>query len=286
MSYYPLISIMPKAVPYSFLLDTYPGALGAYSFRKLSSTYSGNCIRVRRSSDNTEQNIGFVNNVLDTASLLTFVGAGNGFITTWYDQSGNSKDVTQSTGVNQPRIVISGTLVTNPSNGKPCLNYTTALGAQNWLDLTNQTFNGNNTLFGVYNWNSGDSGILSYGQASSGKRRAIFVFSPTGSAPWYNYSSGFAQNLQIAAAATSTNYVTYSLFNTTSQQIEGSVNGGSVQSASRTLSNSAAAPIYLGRTESGEWLDGNIFEAIFYNSNQSTNRAGIRDNINSFYTIY
>lgn len=278
--------VFAGAAPYSFLLDTYSGAAAAYSLRKLSSTYTGNCIRVRRSSDNTEQNVGFVNNVLDTASLLSFVGAGSGFVTTFYDQSGNSKDVTQSTGVNQPRIVIAGALVTNTTNGKPCLNYTTVAGTQNWLQLTNQTFNGDNTLFGVYNWNSGDSGILSYGQASSGKRRAIFVYSPTGSAPWYHYASGFAQNLEIAAAATSTNYVTYSLFNTTSQQIEGSVNGGSVQSASRTLSNSAAAPLYLGRTESGEYLDGNIFEAIFYNSNQSTNRTGIRDNINTFYTIY
>jgi hypothetical protein len=30
-------------------------------------------------------------NDLDTASLLTFCGAGNGFVTTWYDQSGKCK---------------------------------------------------------------------------------------------------------------------------------------------------------------------------------------------------
>ena len=43
----------------SLLLDTYSGASVAYSLRKLSSTYSGSTIRVRRSSDNTEQDIGF-----------------------------------------------------------------------------------------------------------------------------------------------------------------------------------------------------------------------------------
>ncbi len=94
------------------LLDTYSGASAAYSLRQLSSTYTGNCIRVRRSSDNAEQNIGFVNNVLDEASLLTFCGAGNGFVTTWYDQSGNANNATQSTAFNQPQIVSSGAMIT------------------------------------------------------------------------------------------------------------------------------------------------------------------------------
>ena len=40
------------------LLDLYPSAAAAYSVRKLSNGYSGSAIRVRRSSDNTEQDIG------------------------------------------------------------------------------------------------------------------------------------------------------------------------------------------------------------------------------------
>ena len=61
------------------LLDTYSGAAAAYSLRQLSSTYSGDAIVVRRASDNTTQNIGFVNNELDTASLESFVKGGNVF---------------------------------------------------------------------------------------------------------------------------------------------------------------------------------------------------------------
>lgn len=56
------------------LLDTYPNAALAYSLRKLRTDYLGNAIRVRRSSDNTEQNIGFVGNDLDTTTMLDFVG--------------------------------------------------------------------------------------------------------------------------------------------------------------------------------------------------------------------
>lgn len=58
----------------SLLLDTYPNAAVAYSLRKLRTAYSGSAIRVRRSSDNTEQDIVFSGNDLDTQTMLDFVG--------------------------------------------------------------------------------------------------------------------------------------------------------------------------------------------------------------------
>jgi hypothetical protein len=86
-------------------------AATAYSTRKLSSAYSGFALRVRRSSDNTTQDIGFTpGGDLDTASLKTFVGGGDGYVTTWYDQSGNSKNLTQATNAQQPMLVASGVI--------------------------------------------------------------------------------------------------------------------------------------------------------------------------------
>ena len=104
----------------SYLLDTYGGASAAYSVFQLSSTAT-NCLRVRRSSDNAEQDIGFVSDTLDTASLLTFVGANDGFVTTYYDQSGNSSNFTQSSASNQPMIVNAGVVVT--SGGVPAVKF-------------------------------------------------------------------------------------------------------------------------------------------------------------------
>jgi hypothetical protein len=98
----------------SYILDTYGSAKVAYSFRKLSSTSTLSC-RVRRSSDNAEQDIGFVSDELDTTSLLSFIGANDGYVTTMYDQTTNSIDVTQSTASRQMKIVSSGALVTNNS---------------------------------------------------------------------------------------------------------------------------------------------------------------------------
>jgi len=120
------------AVP--LLLDLYP-ATAAYSLRKLRTDYTGSAIRVRRSSDNAEQDIGFVSNDLDTTALLAFVGADSGFVTTWYNQSSTSGlNVTQTSAGAQPRIVNGG--VVELENGKPALN---SYG-------TTQFFNGGNIL--------------------------------------------------------------------------------------------------------------------------------------------
>ena len=56
---------------------------------------------------------------LDTNALLAHVGGGNGFVTTWYDQSGNGRNATQATAANQPRIVSNGVLHT--LGGRPTI---------------------------------------------------------------------------------------------------------------------------------------------------------------------
>jgi hypothetical protein len=123
----------------SYLLDTYSGAAVAYSLRKLSSTYSGSAIRVRRSSDNTEMNIGFNSDgSLNTSALLTFVGVGNGFVTTWYDQSGNNVNANQTVAASQPLIVNSGIL--NVVNGKPSVYFNNKFLNMNFSSVNNQTY--------------------------------------------------------------------------------------------------------------------------------------------------
>jgi len=99
------------------LLDLYPGAASAYSSRLLRSGYTGYCLRVRRSSDNATLDVGFTGSpaALDTAALLTFCGASDGFRVTDYDQSGNGNDKSAPTTATQPKIVAAGVLVTSNS---------------------------------------------------------------------------------------------------------------------------------------------------------------------------
>lgn len=78
------------AIPgYLDYLSSSPQA--ALSLKKLISSAT-NAIRVRRSNDNAEQDIGFTGDDLDTTSLLSFTGANSGYVTTIYDQTGNGEN--------------------------------------------------------------------------------------------------------------------------------------------------------------------------------------------------
>lgn len=92
-------------------LDAYlTNLVAVYSINdKLVASYNGSAIRVRRSSDNTLTDIGFLGNGdFDAASYLAFIGAGNGFAHTVYDQSGNGRHQVQATAAAQPQIGVDG----------------------------------------------------------------------------------------------------------------------------------------------------------------------------------
>jgi len=88
-------------LPSTYTLSTYPNAIAAFSIRKLATTYTGSAFEVRRSIDDTTLSIGFnAYGNLDTATLLSFVGTSSistGYITQWYDQTGNNNHISQST---------------------------------------------------------------------------------------------------------------------------------------------------------------------------------------------
>lgn len=98
--------------PPSKPMDTYAaGMLHCYGLKQVLGPYVGPVVRVRRSSDNAEQDIGYVTGgALDTTTLATFVGSSDGFVTTWYDQiSSGAVNAAQATTGKQPKIVSAGT---------------------------------------------------------------------------------------------------------------------------------------------------------------------------------
>lgn len=98
----------------------YPTSL--YSMRLRNGAYVGPCCRVRRSSDNAEQDIGFDGNGwCDAVALAAFVGVNSGYVSVWYDQSGSGVHAVEATTTLQPGIVASGTITTMA--GKPALNF-------------------------------------------------------------------------------------------------------------------------------------------------------------------
>jgi len=108
--------LVPRKVP--GLLDLVPGAAAAYSLRRLSRSYAGPVVPVRRSSDNAEDS--FTAAEVADGTLAAFAGAGDAFVKTWHNQAG-SVDISQSTAGSQPKIVSSGVLETE--EGKAAIRF-------------------------------------------------------------------------------------------------------------------------------------------------------------------
>jgi hypothetical protein len=257
------------------LLDTYPNAAVAYSFRKLRTAYSENCIRVRRSSDNTEQDFGFVNNVLDTASLLTFCGAGNGFVTTWYDQSGNANNITQATATRQPRIVNAGALET--SNGKTSMRFLSA--STMLLQKTSYTtIDFKNTAVATVISDALSATNQNPFSLNTNPRWYTPYITPTNT--YYGYG---ATATTILSEATDNNQRLY-FMNANSTTLSAFTNNITKSTVSSVVGNSSN--IQIGAGGATNYYNGKIQEAIDWASEQSSNRTGIQNNINTYYSIY
>jgi hypothetical protein len=311
-----IIKAHPNYVPFAsanLLLDQYSGAAAAYSLRKLRTAYTGNAIRVRRSNDNTEQDIGFTSaGDLDTASLKTFVGANSGFVTTWYNQGDSaSLDFTQTTAASQPRIINAGTI--DRQNGDPSIFFD---GSNDFMDVASST----NRFNYLHNGTVGFiSSVVRFGTASNPNVGYIFLDNKGGSANLRGYSFFYDDRSSIprnnAYAATVGRDITPVVSNIASDVITpntlnlitqindpsnataasrniGYVNNGSAiqtnTSTNAASTGDALTNMRLGRLSNATTspLLGNVSEIIIWNSNQSSNRTAIQDNINSYYGIY
>jgi hypothetical protein len=116
----------------SFILDDIDANMLYFSTTKLSSDDTIS-IRVRRSSDNAEKDIGFTGKDLDVQTLLDFVGSGNGYVSATYAQGQTSSF--QNNLSEQPLIVENGVYLG-----------TLKFSGAEWLD-TGVTRFGNTGLF-------------------------------------------------------------------------------------------------------------------------------------------
>ena len=258
------------------ILDTYTGAAAAYSLRQLKSGVS-NAIEVRRASDNTTQDIGFVNNELDTSTLATFCSGTNGFVTTWYDQSGNGNDATQTTASYQPKIYDSSSGVIL-ENGKPTVKFD---GTNDFLSNTLPSIISQPTYwFVTHNFHATPSafdGVIG-NLSTSPEHRLILDAS-------LNYGLQAGGALRYNSYQTSQSLITYKIdqsdirfyFNASEQ----------TPSAGTPIGSYKLESIVLGAlNQTFGYVPIQFQEIILYPTDQSSNRSGIETNINDFYSIY
>jgi hypothetical protein len=248
------------------LLDLYPGAAVAYSLRNLSTAYTGPVVRVRRSSDNTEQD--FTAAQVTDGTLTTFCGASDGLVRTWYDQSGNARNATQTTTNAQPRIVLAGALEVD--NGSPSVKYRTTLDSLTFEHLT--------TIRSYFLLARNAIGPAAFyhshllGTAPGFEQPSFHG----GTATWLDpgFSSANARNGQNRINGELVNYAT----------------------AQRNTERNLFSMITLGSTIGGTLMQqaargdrswsGPVQEVLIYTTDQTASRAAIEANINAHYAIY
>lgn len=157
-----------------FFLDDITGASFAYSYKKLRAGYAGNCLRIRRTNDNAETDIGFgADGYIDMAAVESFLPSLGTFVwayaVRWYDQTGNGNDATQTLGTRQPMVAYR-----NSSNVFFVVRLNSATNVPQGLYFIGAQFM---DVPSVYNQSSGFTTLYHYLSPTSTTERVTFNFS-------------------------------------------------------------------------------------------------------------
>ena len=194
----------------------------------------------------------------------------SGFVETWYDQSGNSKDATQATANLQPKIVNAGSLLTDGID----FDGTSQAGLITGSFSLTQAF----TTFSVSHTDDASTTLGIWSTAASATANL-------NSASFFRNDDGFAVN--AGATLTTAGTIEYVADRTYLQT--NVVNGGSssvfVDGATGATGNAGSTNpsgiLIIGYFKTGNYfnLDGAIKELIIYDSDQTSNRAALETNI-------
>jgi hypothetical protein len=261
------------------LLDKAPNASIALSLRKLRALYTGAAIRVRRSSDNTETDIGFdINGNLNQSQLAAFAGSAQIFISRWYDQSGNANDATQSVLSHQPQLNLNASgnyaglqfsaasaqyfnLVNTLSfiNGYSACYLVKKISQNNALEPM-----GNSTNNAVYQeWDSGGNLSFSQGTTNNNLGYGYFSYTPL-------------QSTSLTLLALFTNHI-YNSGSTTFYYN----NPLSINMGTGTLPRSVFDRVGFGNNT---YSTGNLFEITLWDG-YNTNESNIITNQKTYYGL-
>lgn len=248
----------------------------AYSLRDLNGD-GRVVVKVRRSSDNLDRD--FTATELTDGTLLAWVGAGNnGFVTVWYDQSGNNNHATQVIEDDQSMIVSNGVY----------LGLIRTDGVNDSFNMTTPVdFKSNSGLFTVYK----DAGGNRYN-----------LIGRSGSAGGIGWTANGTISTNFGMVATNGNQANATTGVVKTQQNVISVLWQPDSTAAIYAVNGSAqtftfaggsffendTPIPLGVIGKDDNATGSLDlqEIIVYSSDKTANREAIETNINNHYSIY
>lgn len=275
---------LESAAPDDLFLDTYSGAVVAFSLRKLSNDYTGDAIRIRRDGDNAETDIGFSGGELDTSAISSHCGSNDGFVVTWYDQA-SGYDATQSTSSKQPKIY-DGTsgVITESTSGKPAMEFdkTSSQELVNTSSSMASDLNGQDQTWIEYV--SGES-LASFADITATNRFLGLGSNATSGIRAFQYNTTF----QPSTITFATPRIEMGFLDLTTKKSIVRANGtdGTESTATDntiTVGNNFTIGSLGDQTPS--FTSGEVLELIVYNSYKFSDRVAIETSINDFYSAF
>jgi len=214
-----------------------------------------------------------------------YTGTEDGFVETWYDQSGNNNHATQTFEDSQPRIVEGGLLVER--NGNPAVKST----SDNLLEFTLDSLSsdGQQSVFTVL-----ENDVTS--QDGFGRVfRAVSTTSNGGlhNRPWWYGSLSGDLVFAVGTSGSYTNsdreYRLYSHIMNDDAGGTSTVHQDGTQVDTRSITLDANPTFNVGRVAGvTSNATGALYmsEVVYYTSDQSANRPAIEKNINNHYEIF
>ena len=266
----------------NLLFDIQDGAYGAYSLRYLNREYNGDVILAYRDSDAAE--LGFTPTEIVDGTMMTWVGSSHVRVKTWYDQSGNGNDATQSSRYNMPTLVISG-VMQFLSGSIPAVNFD---GSNDFIPLNSALPDMNTGSFSSFCVGKFDAttmssleSMLSLGTTNSNGR----LYLPYGYNSEFGWGYAATWNAVTSTADTAPHLFT-GIAGSTQGNFQPFIDGTS--KGSTTLTSKATSGTYgiggLNNTTTYA-LDGKVAEVVVYSSDQSAKRTALEKNIMDYYRI-
>jgi hypothetical protein len=256
--------------------------------QRIPTTYSKHSIQeiIIYDSDQSDNRTAIEANIGETYGITGIPAYDNtvdGFVETWYDQSGNGNDATQSVTGSQPQIVASGSLVLD-ADGNPAIEFDSV---NDYLDCGARVVELSQnaaTAVAVSDLNNQAAGNAGYiaveGDAVAPYSSNFILGGPLGDAVlWVNAT-------KFGASTTGNQLLGFAWNGTDSFQayLDGSTSGASGNATVNTETTNTV----LGAAGDGTsgFSGRKLTEFISWKSDQTANLPSIFANINAHYNIY
>jgi hypothetical protein len=190
----------------------------------------------------------------------------DGHVKTWYDQSGSDNHAVQTDTAKQPKIVEGGSLLEDGIDFD---------GTSHFFDIDfGSNLSQPNSFFLSHTSDTTNSGLNEYFDTASGSPRTLLdVGAGYRLLAGIDFDSGFAMETNRVLISAFANSTSSFLFKNGVSSVVGDAGTDSINQYS-----------YLGRSFD-RYYDGKMDEFIIYNSDQSTKRRAIEENIANHYDI-